>query len=54
MGDYFSIEVLNEITRIIKKGNSVELKRERDNLVVVEIIRKARLKSPIGQDIGKG
>jgi hypothetical protein len=45
----FSDEVIGEVERIIKKGNTVELKRERDKLVIVEIQRKVKIKkSTIG------
>lgn len=40
----FSDEVIGEVERIIKKGNTVELKRERDKLVIVEIQRKVKIK----------
>ena len=46
----FSDEVIGEVERIIKKGNTVELKREKDKLVIVEIQRKVKIKkSTIGQ-----
>lgn len=45
----FSDEVIDEVERIIKKGNTVELKREKDKLVIVEIQRKVKIKkSTIG------
>lgn len=45
----FSDEVIGEVERIIKKGNTVELKREKDKLVIVEIQRKVKIKkSTIG------
>ena len=45
----FTDEVIDEVERIIKKGNTVELKRERDKLVIVEIQRKVKIKkSTIG------
>jgi hypothetical protein len=45
----FSDEVIGELERIIKKGNTVELKREKDKLVIVEIQRKVKIKkSTIG------
>lgn len=45
----FTDEVIGEVERIIKKGNTVELKRERDKLVIVEIQRKVKIKkSTIG------
>ena len=39
-------ETLDIILEILSKGNSVELKRERDNLVIVEIKRKVKIKTP--------
>lgn len=45
----FSDEVIGEVERIIKRGNTVELKREKDKLVIVEIQRKVKIKkSTIG------
>lgn len=41
----FTAEVIEEIQRILKHGNSVELKRENNRLVVVEIQRKAKIKT---------
>lgn len=38
-------EVIDEIYRILDKGNSCEIKQEKNNLVVVEIYRKVRIKS---------
>ena len=35
------------IREIIRKGNQVEVKREKDNIVVVEIRRKAVVKIPL-------
>lgn len=35
------------IESILKRGNTVEIKRERENVVIVEIQRKARIKTPI-------
>ncbi len=40
-------EIQQNILKILKKGNSVELKKERDNLVIVEISRKVQTKIPI-------
>ena len=40
-----SQEVIEEINRILKHGNTVELKRENGKLVVVEIQRKAKIKT---------
>lgn len=45
----FTDELISEVERIIKKGNTVELKREKDKLVIVEIQRKVKIKkSTIG------
>lgn len=41
----FMAEVIEEIQRILKHGNSVELKRENNRLVVVEIQRKVKIKT---------
>lgn len=41
----FAAEVIEEIQRILKHGNSVELKRENNRLVVVEIQRKVKIKT---------
>lgn len=47
--ELFTQEVIDQILRILKSGNSVELKKERDSLVVVEIQRKVKIKvSAIG------
>lgn len=43
----FTEEVIAEVEKILKKGNSVELKKENNKLVVVEIQRKARKKISI-------
>lgn len=43
----FNAEVIEAITRILKKGNSAELKRENGKLVVVEIERKVKTKTSI-------
>lgn len=43
----FTTEVVKEIDRILKKGNSVELKKERGKLVIVEIYRKVKAKTSI-------
>lgn len=39
--------ILNQIVEILNRGLVAEVKRERDNVVVVEIKRKAKLKQPI-------
>lgn len=43
----FNAEVIEVITRILKKGNSAELKKENGKLVVVEIERKVKTKTSI-------
>lgn len=43
----FTDEVVGEICRILKRGDTVELKRENGKLVVVEIQRKAKIKTSI-------
>ena len=45
-----SLDQLTMICNIINRGNQVEIKRERGNLVVVEIKRTALVKSPIEED----
>lgn len=40
-------ETLAEIGRILKDGNTVELKIERGQLVIVEIKRRAKAKKPL-------
>lgn len=48
--ELFTPEIVEQILRVLKSGNSVELKKERDSLVVVEIQRKVKIKaSAIGQ-----
>lgn len=42
--EFLPKEVVEEITKILKRGNSVELKKEKDKLVVVEIQRKVKFK----------
>ena len=43
----FSAEHLSLICDIINRGNQVEIKKERENIVIVEIRRSALIKSPI-------
>ncbi len=43
----FNAEVVEAINRILKRGNSVELKKENGKLVVVEIERKVKTKTSI-------
>ncbi len=41
----FTVEVIDEIRKILKRGNSAELKRENGRLVVVEIRRQVKIKT---------
>lgn len=43
----FSEKAEEIIRNCLKKGNNVEIKKERDNIVIVEIQRKAIIKEPI-------
>ncbi len=43
----FSAETIEMILSILKRGNTVELKREHGKLVVVEIQRKMKTKTSI-------
>ena len=43
----FSLDGLKLMCDILNRGNQVEIKRERENLVIVEIKRTALIKSPI-------
>lgn len=43
----FTLEMVQEMCDILNKGNQVEVKRERENIVVVEIGRHALSKNPI-------
>ncbi len=40
----FTEETLKEINSILKCGDTVELKREHDKIVIIQIRRKRRLK----------
>lgn len=42
-------ETIALIERALKQGNSVEIKKERDNIVVVEIHRHVVSKDPISR-----
>lgn len=42
-----SAEIIEEIIKILKRGNTVELKKEKDKLVVVEIQRRVKEKTSI-------
>lgn len=39
-------EMIREIYRILRKGNTAEIKKEQGNIVVVEIYRKKKIKAP--------
>lgn len=43
----FTQEHIELICEIINRGNQAEVKKERDNVVVVENRRKALIKTPI-------
>lgn len=43
----FSPEAMIQLCEILNRGNQAEVKREKDNIVVVEIDRHARIKTPI-------
>lgn len=40
-------EDIETITHILNRGNQCEIKRERENIVIVEIKRNAIVKKPI-------
>lgn len=41
----FTTEVADTILKVLKRGDSVELKKENGKLVVVEIQRKVKIKT---------
>jgi hypothetical protein len=41
----FSTDVVETIVKILKRGDTVELKKENGKLVVVEIQRKVKIKT---------
>lgn len=41
----FSADVVETIAKILKRGDTVELKKENGKLVVVEIQRKVKIKT---------
>ena len=45
----FTENHLEVICEIINRGNQAEIKKERENVVIVEIKRSALIKSPIDQ-----
>jgi hypothetical protein len=40
-------EVIETIERALLNGSAVEVKKEKDNIVVIELTRKVKIKSPI-------
>jgi hypothetical protein len=44
---HFSQNEYEAIMRALQRGNTVEIKRERDRLVIVEIERKVKTKTSI-------
>ena len=38
---------VDEVIAILKRGNSAEIKREKNNIVIVEIKRKVKIKTAI-------
>ena len=51
--DALDSETLSEIGRILKDGNTVELKLERGQLVIVEIRRRAKIKKSLQSGRGE-
>ena len=51
--DALDSESLSEIRRILHDGNTVELKLERGQLVIVEIKRRARIKKSLQSGRGE-
>lgn len=45
--ELFTPEVIDTIMRIVKKGDSVEIKKENNKLVIIEIQRKVKNKTSI-------
>ena len=43
----FSLEMVKGVCDILNKGNQCEIKRERENIVIVEVKRKVQSKNPI-------
>lgn len=43
----FSLEMIMQICDALNKGHECHIKKERNNIVVVEEFRKVRSKSPI-------
>jgi len=43
----FSMKMILEMTDILNRGNTLEIKRERNNVVIVEIKRKCISKNEI-------
>lgn len=47
----FNIELLNEVASILNRRHSCELKVEKNNIVAVELKRRAKIKSPVNEVI---
>ncbi len=43
----FTLDMVGQICEILNRGNQCEIKKERENIVVVEIKRTALSKNPI-------
>ncbi|MBO4541652.1 MAG: hypothetical protein J5725_00570 [Bacteroidales bacterium] len=46
----FSMQDIQVVCEILNKGHEVHIKRERNNVVIVEEHRKVRAKMPISND----
>jgi len=44
--ELFTQELLDEILEILKRGDTCELKKIKDEIVLVEIRRKVKIKTP--------
>ena len=45
----FSLQDIQTICEILNKGHEVHIKKERENIVIVEEYRKVRVKTPISE-----
>ena len=43
----FSPDVVEHIMQILKRGNTAEIKKEKDNIVIVELQRRVKNKTSI-------
>lgn len=46
----FSLQEVQTVCEILNKGHEVHIKRERNNVVIVEEHRKVRSKTPISDE----